>query len=479
VLGTSIGRSREPWSTVPPAAFVAAVALLLCAGGCEGRGDERPGIVLLLIDTLRADHLGAYGFDAEISPRLDELAAESIVFENCYAQAPWTPPSMGSLFTSLAPEVHGLHRFTDHQFLDPDSARLRASVLPGDAVTLAEGLRDAGYRTAGFVANPWLHRNWGLAQGFELYRDGRLGKPIPALALTTDARAWVEEHPPGEPFFLYLHFMEVHGPYLAPRADFAALWKELESETPRVLRDDQTPKDHLDVHPSWADESLHNRLDYWKARYAAGVRLFDRRIGSFLDFLEESGVLDRSYLIVTSDHGEELFEHGGWGHGKTLRDHQLLVPLIVRPPGGVEGGRRIRDPVRLVDLMPTLLSLADATPPAGMQGVDLSPLLHGAEVASPPVFFSTGVLGHPDMFAVRKGRYKLIVEGGATELFDVVADPGETTDLSGRDPTIEDELRELLAEHLEPSSAATRLPARSADIPDELRERLRALGYLE
>ena len=455
-----------------------AIALLLSAGSCRPRSDERPNIIVIVVDTLRADHLGSYGCVGDISPHLDRLAAESIVFENCFSQAPWTPPAMGTLFTSLYPERHGLHRFKDHQFLDPASGRLRATVLPEEAVTLAESLRDAGYRTSAFIANPWLHRDWGLGQGFDSYDDSRIGKDTPAAHLVSGARTWLEGQARAEPFFMYLHFMEVHGPYVATERDFRLMWNALATGTPRVLLESESPTDHLDVHPAWADDTLRHRLAYWKARYAAGVRLFDRRISGFLKYLRESGTLDRSYLIVTSDHGEELFEHEGWGHGDSLYDHQLRVPLIIRPPKGEGEARRVARYVRLIDLMPTLLSLAGAAAPEGVQGEDLAPLLHGEDVGPPAVIFSTGVIEKPDVFSVRTQRYKLVADGSESALFDLVADPGETIDVSDRETAAAAELAELLKRHLMESSAAGRLPARTVDIQEEMRERLRALGYL-
>lgn len=456
-----------------------AIALSLPAGACRPRGDERPNIIVIVVDTLRADHLGSYGFVGNVSPHLDRLAAEAIVFENCFSQAPWTPPSMGTLFTSLYPEQHGLHRFHDNQFLDPESARLRATVLPDEAVTLAEGLRDAGYRTSAFIANPWLHRDWGLSQGFDSYDDSRVGKNTPAAHLVSGARRWLEERAGPAPFFMYLHFMEVHGPYVATRRDFDLMWNVLATGPPRVLEESESPTDRLDVHPAWADDTLRHRLAYWKARYAAGVRLFDRRIAGFLKYLRESGILDSSYLIVTSDHGEELFEHEGWGHGGSLHDHQLRVPLIVRPPKADGGARRVSRYVRLIDLMPTLLSLAGATAPPEAQGVDLSPLLRGENVGPPAVVFSTGVIEKHDMFSVRTQHYKLVVDGDETALFDLVADPGETIDVSDRKATTAAGLHELLRGHLLRSSGAGRLPTRTADIPEKMLEHLRALGYVQ
>jgi arylsulfatase A-like enzyme len=459
-------------------ALVLAVAAFLPAGSCRPAREEQPNLIVLLVDALRTDHLGVYGYPGRISPHLDELAAESIVFDNCFAQAPWTPPSMGTLFTSLHPEVHGLHRFKDQQFLDPESGRLRTSVLPDEAVTLAESLRDAGYRTAAFIANPWLGKDWGLGQGFEHYDDSRADKRTPAPALTQAAQKWLEGHPQPEPFFMFLHFMDVHEPYASPEADFRVLWERLASETTRRLHVAELPPDHMELRPPWADDAMRRRLAYWKARYAAGVRQFDRRIAGFLDDLRRSGVLDRSYLVVTSDHGEELFDHRGWGHGKNLHDHQLRVPLMIRRPEGEGGGKRIDRHVRLIDLMPSFLALAGAPVPPGLQGTDISPLLRGAALDGPAEVFATGVMHKPDMFTLRTERYKLVVDGGERTLFDLAADPGETTDLSDERAAVTAELHDRLSSHLERSSAATKLPARTADMPEELRERLRALGYL-
>jgi arylsulfatase len=456
-----------------------AVAAILAAGCGEPKGPDRPHIIVILIDTLRADHLGSGGHPGRISPRLDRLAAESIVFDRGYAQAPWTPPSMGTLFTSLYPETHGLHRFKKNQFLDPESGRLRATVLPEEAITLAEALRDAGYRTAGFVANPWLHGEWGLGQGFDHYDDSRTGNSIAAPGLISGAKRWLAEQPGDQPLFLYLHFMDVHGPYVAPESDFWPQWRLRVDDEPRVLTEEEQPGEHLGVHPSWAGEKLRQRLAYWQARYAAGVRVFDRRIAALLDEFAETGLLDEAWLVVTSDHGEELFEHGDWGHGKNLHDYQLRVPLIIRPPAAAGGGRRVGETARLIDLMPTLLSLAGADPPAGLQGTDLSPLLRAEAGGPAPVLFSSGVIAKPDMFAVQRGRYKLVVNGDASTLYDLENDPAETTDVSEREAALVAELSELLARHLEASSSESRLPTRTADIPEAMQEQLRVLGYIQ
>jgi arylsulfatase A-like enzyme len=455
-----------------------AALLAILAGSCRDPVEDRPNIIVLLVDTLRADHLGCYGFPGEISPNLDRLAGESVVFENCYANAPWTPPSVGTMFTSLYPQVHGLNRFTEHQFRDPDSGRLRGSVLTEDAVTLAETLRDAGYSTAGFVANPWLEGPLGLSQGFDFYDDSTVSKTVPAMLLTVAAEEWIEKRPRGEPFFLYLHFMDVHEPYRSPRKDFDALWKKMSDGDERVLS--SAPPDYLERKPPWADDELRKRVAYWRTRYAAGVRLFDRRVAGFLDFLRESGLLDRSYVVLTSDHGEELHEHSGWGHGENLHEHQLRVPLIIRPPEPARPARRVASHVRLIDLMPTLLAVAGVEPPAGLQGVDFAGLLRGEAVAAPLPVFANGVVGEPDVYSLIDGRYKLVVdlEGDSPALYDLESDPGELANVASREPDVVASMLEQLEVHIA-ETTAVELEQETVELPEELQKPLRALGYLD
>jgi len=458
------------------------VAWLLPAAGCGPRPSRQPNLILLLIDTLRADHLGAYGFPADVSPNLDRLAAESLVFESCFAQAPWTPPSIATLFTSLHLEVHGLNRFADHRFADPGGGAPRVAVLPESASTLAESLRAAGYTTAGFVGNPWLDRTLGLAQGFDVYEDRDLSNRVPATLLLLAARDWLHTRPSGAPFFLYLHLMDVHEPYDAPQEDFDALWPALEAPAGRVLGQAELPPDAMDPPGLRPADDRRNRLDYWRTRYAAGVRALDRRLGTFLDELRESGLLDRSYLVLTSDHGEELFEHAGWGHGESLHEHQLRVPLLVRPPSGVGGGRLVREPAGLVDLMPTLLSVLEVDAPPALQGTDRSAVFsEGGGEARPSVFFSTAVVDRPGLHALRSPRFKLIVDLETDEvaLYDVVADPGEHENLAAAESETVAELRALLSAHLAATAGAATPERRDAEVPPEVLERLRGLGYLD
>lgn len=465
---------------------------------------SRPSIVVLLVDTLRRDYLGLYGFHGSISPNLDWLARESAVIDNAYSQAPWTKPSVASLFTSMYPDVHGLD---NHEGLFGRRAAdaLTTGVLPSQAVTMAEAFRDAGYRTAAFVANPWLDPHYGFDQGFDLYRIEPKMESI-----LGGARKWIRgEASAGRPFFLYLHFMDVHGPYDAPEEDFEAMMPSQSLdvfERPPLAALTSLPP-YLRTIPWFSNEDLETgggaraasgfgglvdfRLQHsrtLRARYAANVRDFDRRIAPFLNELRSSEWNERTIVVLTSDHGEELLEHGGWDHGFTLYDDQIRVPLLIRLPRA-KGARRLSSPMNLIDLMPTLLAMAGVKAPPGAEGRDLSPrLLAGVEVGSddshngPPSFttISMATKHREGVYAVRTERYKLILdsESGVASLFDLATDPGEYRDLSSTDEARVRGLERLLSRHL--ADARTRaLSPELTSIPDALQKRLESLGYLK
>ena len=443
--------------------------------------EARPSILFVLVDTLRADYLGSYGFEGDISPGLDRLAAESLRFENAFSQAPWTKPSIATLFTSLYPEVHGL---TNHEGLFWGKGRpgMQTGVLPDEAVTLAEVFRENGYRTASFMTNPMLAPTYGFDQGFEIYEVHEI-RDWSNLVMDA-ANRWVDSIPDGEPFFAYLHFMDVHGPYDSPEEDFEALKDSHSLGDDRDLSEDEygAISDYL-KRVGWAGEPEARNVRTWRARYAAGIRDFDRRFASFVDALRASGRLDEVYLVLTSDHGEELFEHQGWDHGHTLFAQQLHVPLLIRRPGG-EGARTTTNVVSLIDLMPTLLSIAQIEPPAGVQGRDFSALLdplledrHQASNASR----ATATSDRPGLHAIRTPDYKLImdIDTGETWLFDTGGDPSERQNLSAARPEVVEELRDRLLARITESTVDGALGKRLAPIPDELVEQLRTLGYVK
>ncbi len=466
--------------------ILAAIGLLIACSGCRRARAKRPNIILMVVDTLRADYLGAYGFQGPISPNLDRLAAESVVFERCFSQSPWTKPSVASLFTSLYPQVHGVVDF-DSNYPDraSEALRTRTGVLPDNAQTLAETLLEAGYQTAAFVSNIWLVDKLGYGQGFELYHDQPARARMTRADVLTDAtRVWLKLRSQQEPFFLYLHFMDVHAPYVAtPRKNYDRLIGGVKVEVDQKLTEHGVPfkrRPNIETRPPWATDEMRRSVAYWRARYASGVHNFDRRLGPFLEFLHDQGHLENTLLVVTSDHGEQLFEHGGWSHGETLYDHQLHTPLFVRLPGGQGAGRRVSDIVQLIDLMPTLLSVARVPAPPGLQGRDVSGLLDGQQIETAGVTYATATNRAPGMHSVRTGEHKYIVdlESGYAFLSDLVSRPDERHNIAGDQPALAAELHDRLEKHLASSLAGGALDSETGAVSDNLRAQLQALGYL-
>jgi len=462
---------------VPPRRplFAFALACLVLGAAC-GRS-RPPSVVLILVDTLRWDHLGCAGFPGPISPAVDALAGESVLFEHCHAAAPWTKPSVASLFTSLNPLAHGVTNH-DGKFWGGDAPDLKKGELRPEARTLAEAFRDLGYATAAVVSNAWITADYGFDQGFDTFDDSVVGLGTPADSVIAAAESWLDTRPSDRPFFLYLHFMDVHGPYHAPAGAVATIRDSTRfpPDVTLTYEDMQRfPGELTDSPWVWDDPDV-DHVNTWRAHYAAGMRALDDRLGPFLDRLRRSGVLDGSYLVLTADHGEELFEHGGWSHGRTLYEENLRVPLIVRPPGG-GAPRRVSQVVGLVDLFPTLIARCGGPPPDNVVGRDLSPLLEGATVEGGGVVLSTGIQENPGAVALVAGRHKLLLDPvkGVTALFDLVDDPGETTNLAADHPEIMKRMTAYLG-HLA-QAGQNLFDAHEVVLSDARRELLESLGY--
>ena len=428
-----------------------------------------PSLLLISIDTLRADRLGAYGYARPTSPTLDaRLAREGTLFEDVYSQSPKTTPSHMTLFTSLYPSVHGVELW--------DAAQA-GHVLNPAVHTLAEVLKAAGWDTAAFTGGGNVHRSRGFDHGFDVYRHSQQL----ARALT-----WLDAHR-GHRFFLFFHTYQVHDPYLPPprwQAEFvqdgdARLLERVERLRQRGGGWDRAHRVFWEgISP--ADTGARRTLS---ALYDAGIRTMDETtLGPLLDRLDTLGLAGDTLVVFTSDHGEAFGEHGAYLHDD-LYAGTLRVPLVLRFPGRVPVGRRIPDRVRLLDVMPTVLELLGVPAPAGLQGRSLAPLLHdGAALPAPPAMseYSNQTVGRT-FESIRQGDGAYIVDGGREQLFDLRADPGEEHDLAPSGPPALGALRaELtrwreacrpLAAHLGP-----RGPGITADA--ETAARLRALGYL-
>jgi arylsulfatase A-like enzyme len=455
------------------AALVALVALAVLAGGAAVdrlRPAAGSSLVLVSIDTLRADRLGAYGYALPTSPVLDaRLAAAGTLFESVYSQSPKTTPSHMTLFTSLYPSVHGVELWSD-------GARGRA--LSPAAHTLAEVLKAAGFDTAAFTGGANVHRSRGFDHGFDEYRhSGQLARAL----------AWLDARR-GRRFFLFFHTYEVHDPYL-PAEEWQAAFVDgrggrlLETvarlrrnaggweRAHRLFWESVTPGDA-------ADRRTLSRL------YDAAIRTMDERtLAPLLDRLEARGLADDTLVVLTSDHGEAFGEHGVFLHDD-LYAETLRVPLVLRLPGRVPAGRRVAERVGLLDVMPTVLELLGVPAPPGLQGRSLAPLVRGdapAEPAPPAVSeYSNPTLGRT-FESVRHGDGAYIVDRGAEQLYDLRTDPGEQRNLAPAAPPALGALRAALARwRAACAPLAARLGPRGPGVAADAEtvRRLRALGYL-
>ncbi len=465
---------------------------------CERRRsvEEKPDIILILVDALRADYLGCYGFQGEISPAMDRLALESIVYDNAVAPSPWTKPSVASLFTSLDPITHRVLTHGNH-FWKGVPASEKTDALPKGAWTLAEALEKLGYETAAWVGNPWMNKpQWGFDQGFDHFYDSHDKK---AKLIIPEIQEWFEERAEGpkvdRPLFLYLHFMDVHGPYnstpelieefsQSPSLGEDRLLTALEWEEIGYLGD-RTP---------WRDSEQGKHLKNWRAAYASGVRLFDDQLGSFLSWLGNSERLKKSVLVFTSDHGEDLLEHGRWNHGyaPSLFQHSIKIPLMIRLPGAEGGGRRDDRMTGLLDVMPTLLSLAgQRSIPEELEGHVLLDSQGRGSTNPPSWSFSGAVADNPDMASIQDRDYKLIWEfpQGPMRLYDLRDDPDEKVDLASSEPgqrsansslsEVKRKMARALADRIRRLRSRPSLLKAQAELDPETAERLKSLGYLQ
>ncbi len=450
---------------------LAAIALPL-ASGCtappqRAAAVDHPDLLVLVIDALRPDHLGCYGYPRATSPTLDALAARGTLFERAQSAANYTTASVPSIFTGLYPSVHGVFSEGDR--------------LSDAALTLAERLQDIGYATAAFAPNPSLGRRFNFDQGFDLYDDKALrNDEVPpwrhfetADRIQAGALRFLDEHA-DRPVFLYLHYRDVHGPYVPPPPYDRLFWNGSAAAgtaaRPLSAEEIAARPDYLDL------EGAPERLDYYMAQYDGEIRYTDDRIASLLAALERRGRLSRSWIVVTADHGEAFLDHGAWNHGNELYQEEVHVPLILVAPDGRGAGRRDPAPVSGVDLLPTLLSAAGAPSPTGLQGRSLLSRLSGSSPA-PATIFSEG----RNRVAVLAGRHKLLRDAGAERwrLFDLAADPRERDDLAAVASATRAELERESPRFLAASRRlAAPFPRARVEIDGTLERELRALGYL-
>ena len=447
--------------------MLSALAVLVLAFGCAESSppveSQRPHVVIVVIDALRADRLGIHGYPLPTSPNMDAVAGEGVFFSAAMSHSTWTKPSIATLVTSLYPSQHGIQVASLG-----DEGALRTEVLDDGLVTLAERFQQAGYTTGAVINQVHLQRRFGFAQGYDHYDDKR-GRG--AFRLNKRLRYWLDSlEEDGRPIFAYVHYLDVHWPYTLSLPENEGLFGSTEMESRPPASGHQAD--------AWVSR-LENPDDLvaLQARYDHEVAYADAALGQLVDNLRERGLYDDTLLLITSDHGEAFMERGRLQHGLAPHEEQIHIPLIVRMPEWMKGARgRIDRPVGLVDVFPTLLDLLGLEPEPSAQGESLVPLLRGESMADRIVFADTS-----QGFGARSRTHKLIwLEDESREFYDLVADPGET--MSQADPCT-GPCREL-ARVLRPFRrlmlrSRQSNPAGTAELRPEDIETLRALGYLD
>ncbi|MBN2445512.1 MAG: sulfatase [Phycisphaerae bacterium] len=460
--------------------YLLCLVLLWSLTGCDGKpaaksdGDaaarrapgDRPNVILYMVDTLRADCLGCYGHRTVKTPAFDRLASEGTLFESAIAPSSWTRPSIASILTGLHPQVHGAEQ-------NPD-------VIPDAIITLAEALKADGYATCCITTNPNMGSFFGFSQGFdefqELYErrvagyvDGGRELVTPSDEVTRRAIKWLEQAP--EPFLLVTLTVDPHTPY-APPARFDTYGGDYAG--------------NVQGHGAWLKRKDLSEADKQRIRslYWGEVSFNDHSFGKLDDFLHRQRWYDRTVLLFTSDHGEEFWDHGLRGHGQSLYEEVLHVPLIVRRPGVIAAGGRITDPVRLVDIVPTLL--AEAGLPA-IPDVD-GGLLFGPDNARGTPSFSALEHAGRSLYAMRDYPWKMIsnLKSGRKQFFNLAEAPNELHMAAAASAAEASRLDDMIKARLEANAAkrarvhaGVALQQRSTDqLPDDARRTLESLGYV-
>jgi len=430
------------------------VALVLLAAlaaavlvACGGKGDARPNVVLVVIDTLRPDHLDLYGYRKETAPFLTQLAARGIVFEKARSTSSWTAPATASILTSLHPVQHGvLSGFKATEALLRVDPNIVVNRVPDGAQTAAEAFREAGYSTWGVSDNINVCRALGFDAGFDHFEEfNDLGAAQVNAAVTRMAGDMRK----ARPYFLYVHYMDPHRPYKHHDPWFKPAPGE------------------------WATSI---------SAYDSEIRYVDKYLAELSELLRWG---ERTLVVVVSDHGEEFLEHGGWDHGRTLYEEVLDVPLVIVPPQA-QGltPRRVDEPVSILDVLPTLRALARLPASARDQGISLIPWMSGrAAQEEERAFFadlrSAPWFGMRTIKSVIRGDLKLIVTlPDSVEFYDLAVDPSEKQSLAAERAGEARAFQDVLAssENAWPKFAQESV---STKLSDEALEKLKSLGYLK
>jgi arylsulfatase A-like enzyme len=421
-------------------------------GAGEARKPFRPNVLLIVMDTARADHLSCYGYGKRTTPNIDRIAAEGVLFEQAISPGPWTLPSHATFFTGLYPRDH--------------KTTAQNWNLGAEFTTLAEELAAAGYNTAGFSNNPWVAGNTGITQGFQtfvdMWRDSRQRRKgddgaEPTVKLLLE---WIDSPATKRPFFVFVNLMEPHLPYDPPEGfESGFIAGGADPAQLAELRGWKHPREVGYILRVPGFEVTSDQFRLLGALYDGEIAYLDSKLDELVRGLEKRDLLEDTMLIVTSDHGEHLGDHGLMDHKMSVYDALIRVPLIIRYPRAVPKGVRVRGQVQTNDLFVTVLGMCGVkrSPPIGAASLPFDNRRATreyaiAEFGPPGEFLRIMRLRFPgascarfdrSLVAVRGPRYKYIWRSdGGSELFDIVRDPDETKDVSAALQSVSKELHD-------------------------------------
>ena len=434
-------------------AWRAAGTLLLAAASCA-QPSAPPNVVLVVVDTLRADRLGCYGYERDTSPHIDRLAAEGARYQRAISQAPWTTPSIGSLLTSRYPSEIGIEATT--------------SALADELLLLPEALRAGGYTTAGVVSHSFCSSRFNFDQGFDSFDESNVKghKAVTSADVTQRALELVDAFE-AQPFFLWVHYFDTHFAYVHH--------EEFPFEGPEDYAGPVESGLQYKLLFRMREQLNASDLEELRSYYDSEIAWTDHWIGALFDGLRERGLWDDALVILTADHGEEFRDHGTLGHSRTLYDELVRVPLLIKSPRGApyaRVGAAPAEPVALLDVFPSVLDAAGIPAPPGLAGVSL----FGTDTRARPIVSETARKG--GVRSLVDDPFKLIhrLESDQVELYDLSVDPLETRDLADEDPERAARMRAALAEW---AASLETTAAPEVELDAEEQRRLEELGYTE
>ncbi|MCI0732847.1 MAG: sulfatase-like hydrolase/transferase [Methylococcaceae bacterium] len=437
-------------------------------------------VLLISVDTLRADHLSGYGYPRKTSPNIDALALEGTKFVRAHSQAPWTLPSHGTMMTSLYPSSHGARFKNNFRFLD----MFYVNRLDERNLTLAEVLKTAGYRTGALTSVNWLSSEFGFGQGFDTLDMNSRANSAPVLV--DKAIEWISANP-DKPFFLFVHFFDVHN-YKSPQ-QYDTRYRQ--GDYHGKIKDDRLGNVIANTFNSLSPDDI----AYLVAKYDGAINYVDAELGRLFRTFRNNNFYDNTLIVLASDHGEEFWDHGGTGHGFTLYEEQLHVPMIIKPPSAFPVTTRQPDAlVGIIDIAPTILDYLGISRPDTYEGISLREIIEGDSAPTRPLFaedtyffnsyamldeyfkfinnrmlpsdlFNTGLL-----LANIRSLYKFRDD----EFYDLALDPLERHNISGSGVVLPRNLNAQIRDHL---SIRRRGKMKSMD-PRSSAE-LRSLGYIQ